>query len=80
MKDFRQWIKWAGIRAIKTFFETALSLITVGSMVTELDWTHIFGISATSALISLFTCVANLPEAKMENILNNNKEGEESNE
>lgn len=74
----KKWIKWAGIRAVKTFCETAVSLITVGSMVTELNWTHILGISATSALISLLTCVADLPEAKFESLLI--KEGEESNE
>lgn len=59
-----KWLKAAGIRAVKTFCQTAVSLITVGSMVTELDWASILGISLTAALVSLLTSVAGLPEVK----------------
>lgn len=60
----KSWFKAAGIRAVKTFCQTAVSLITVGNMVTELDWTSIIGISATAALVSLLTSVAGLPEVE----------------
>ena len=62
MRDWKKWIKCAGIRAAKTFAQTAVSLITVGQMVTELEWLEILGISATSAIVSLLTSVAGLPE------------------
>ena len=62
MRDWKKWFKCAGIRAVKTFAQTAVSLITVGQMVTELDWLEILGISATSAIVSLLTSVAGLPE------------------
>lgn len=62
MRDWKKWIKCAGIRAAKTFAQTAVSLITVGQMVTELNWLEILGISATSAIVSLLTSVAGLPE------------------
>ena len=62
MRDWKKWFKCAGIRAIKTFAQTAVSLITVGQMVTELEWLEILGISATSAIVSLLTSVAGLPE------------------
>ena len=59
-----KWFKAAAIRALKTFCQTAVSLITVGNMVTELDWASIIGISATAALVSILTSVAGLPEVK----------------
>lgn len=59
----KTWIKAAGIRAIKTFCQTAVSLITVGNLITDLDWVSIIGISATAAVASLLTSVAGLPEA-----------------
>lgn len=59
----KTWIKAAGIRAIKTFCQTAVSLITVGNLITDLDWMSIIGISATAAVASLLTSVAGLPEA-----------------
>ena len=51
-------------RCIRTFAQTAVSLITVGNMVTELDWSSIIGISATAAVVSILTSIAGLPEVK----------------
>lgn len=62
MRDWKKWFKCAGIRAAKTFAQTAVSLITVGQMVTELNWLEILGISATSAIVSILTSIAGLPE------------------
>lgn len=60
----KSWFKAASIRAVRTWAQTAVSLITVGNMVTELDWTSIIGISTTAALVSLLTSVAGLPEVE----------------
>ena len=54
----KKWIKAAAVRAVKTMAQTAVSLITVGNLITELDWVSIIGISATS--------VAGLPEVESE--------------
>lgn len=62
MRNWKSWFKCAGIRAIKTFAQTAVSLITVGQMVTELEWLEIIGISVTSAIVSMLTSIAGLPE------------------
>lgn len=61
-----KWLKYAGIRAIKTMAQTALSLITVGNMVTDLDWVSILSISVTSGIASLLTSIAGLPELENE--------------
>ena len=60
----KKWVKAAGIRAIKTMAQTAVSLITVGNLITELDWISIIGISAAAGVVSVLTSVAGLPEVE----------------
>lgn len=62
--DTKKWFINAGIRAVKTFAQTAVSLITVGNMITDLDWIQIIGISTTSAVVSILTSIAGIPEVK----------------
>ena len=62
----RKWIKAAGVRAVKTMAQTAVSLITVGNLITELDWISIIGISATAGVVSMLTSIAGLPEVESE--------------
>ena len=62
--NFKNWAKAAGIRAIKTMAQSALSLITVGNMLTEMNWISILSISATAGIVSILTSIAGLPELK----------------
>ena len=62
----KKWIKAAGVRAVKTMAQTAVPLITVGNLITELDWVSIIGISATAGVVSMLTSVAGLPEVESE--------------
>lgn len=64
--DTKKWLINASIRAVKTFAQTAVSLITVGNLITDLDWVSILGISATSAVVSILTSVAGIPEVESE--------------
>lgn len=57
-----EWIKCAGIRAIKTFAQTALSMLTIGQAVIDVNWINVLSVSAVAALISILTSVAGLPE------------------
>ena len=58
-----QWWKAAGIRAAKTFCQTAASLIGTGAVgFTDLDWIQIASVSGVAALASILTSVAGLPE------------------
>ena len=61
---FKIWIKAAGIRAIKTVAQTALSLISVGAVLSEIDWLMVASASAVAGIYSLLTSVAGLPELK----------------
>ena len=67
--SMKEWAKAAGIRAIKTMAQTALSLITVGNMLTEMNWVAIISISLTAGIASVLTSITGLPE--VENKTNN---------
>lgn len=58
------WLKAAGIRAVKTFSQTALSMLTIGQAVTDVNWMSVLSVSAVAAIISILTSVAGLPEVK----------------
>jgi hypothetical protein len=64
MKNWKLWLKAAGIRAIKTFFQSFASLMTVGAVISEIEWGYIVSASAVSAIYSLATSIAGLPEVK----------------
>lgn len=66
--DWKNWIKAAGVRAIKTFAQTCVSLLG-GEMVgiLQVDWLGILAVGATAAATSLLTSLAGLPEVKGEN-------------
>lgn len=60
----KEWIKAAGIRAIKTMAQTAVSLITVGAAMTDIDWLTVGSVSLTAGILSILTSIAGLPELK----------------
>lgn len=61
-----KWLKAAGVRAIKTAAQTALSLITVGQLIAEVDWLMVASAAAVAGVYSLLTSIAGLPELKEE--------------
>ena len=65
-EKFKKWITKAGIRALKTFAQTAASLITVGALMSEVSWSMVFSSAAVAAIYSLLTSLAGLPEIKLE--------------
>lgn len=59
----KEWIKAAGIRALKTFCQGLVTLIGSDMInIVELDWPKMLGISATMAAVSILTSIAGLPE------------------
>lgn len=63
-EKLRKWLKAAGIRAIKTFAQTAASLVTVGALISEINWTMVLSASAVAFIYSILTSLAGLPEIK----------------
>lgn len=60
----KKWWKAAGIRALKTLCQTAVSMLTIGQAVMEVDWVNVLSVSAVAGVISLLTSIAGLPEVE----------------
>lgn len=60
----RKWLKAAGIRAVKTFAQTAASLVTVGALISEVNWVIVLSSATVAAIYSILTSIAGIPEAK----------------
>ena len=63
-KNFKGWIKAAGMRAAKTFAQTALATIGTAAMLGVVNWLAVGSAAAMAAILSLLTSVAGLPEVK----------------
>lgn len=62
----KNWWKAAGIRAVRTFAQTAVATITVGTAIQDINWLAVASVSAVAAICSLLTSVAGLPEVDKE--------------
>ena len=61
--DFKEWIKAAGMRAIKTVAQTAIATIGTSAVVMgDVNWIMVGSAAALAGIISLLTSVAGLPE------------------
>lgn len=60
----KEWFKCAGIRAIKTVAQTAVSMLTVGQAVLEVNWVNVVSVSLVAGVISLLTSIGGLPEVE----------------
>ena len=79
IKNFKSWIKCAGIRALKTFAQTFVATIGTGAAVLgDVNWIMVLSSAALAAILSLATSVTGLPEVKVEEtkkveeVVNNN--------
>ena len=60
----KTWLKAALIRAIKTVAQTAVSLIGVGSVMSDINWVMVGSASALAGILSILTSIAGLPEVE----------------
>ena len=60
--DFKQWIKAAGVRAIKTVAQTAVATIGTSAVISEVNWLMVGSAAVLAGILSLLTSVAGLPE------------------
>ena len=66
MKNWKNWLKAAGVRAIKTVAQTAVATIGTSVAMGEVNWVMVGSASLLAGILSILTSVAGLPEVKAE--------------
>ena len=64
MWDWKEWLRAALIRAVKTFAQTMVGSIAVGAAISEVDWVRALSVSGVACVLSLLTSLAGLPEVE----------------
>ena len=64
MKNWKLWIKAAGVRAVKTVAQTAVATIGTSAAMGEVNWLMVGSASLLAGILSLLTSIAGLPEVK----------------
>ena len=68
MKNFKTWIKAAGIRALKTVAQTALATMgTTAVVLSDINWAVVASSALLAGVYSLLTSAAGLPEVSDKN-------------
>ena len=61
--DWKKFLIAALIRAVRTFAQTAVSMIAVGAAFSEIDWLRVLSVSGVAFVLSILTSLATgLPE------------------
>lgn len=64
MKNWKTWLKAAGVRALKTVAQTAVATIGTAAVLGDVNWIAVLSASALAGVLSLLTSIGGLPEVK----------------
>lgn len=62
MRDWKSWLKKAGIRAIKTVAQTAVATIGTSAVLGDVNWAMVTSASVLAGVLSMLTSIAGIPE------------------
>lgn len=64
-KSWKEFWKAAGVRALRTFAQTAVATIGTSALLSDVNWLAVASASALAAILSLLTSLATgLPEVE----------------
>ena len=63
---WKNWMKAAGVRAVKTVAQTAVATIGTAAAMGDVNWVLVGSAAALAGVLSLLTSVAGLPEVTVE--------------
>ena len=68
--NWKEWLKAALIRAIRTFAQTFVGFIAVGAALEEVQWLRALSVSGAACVLSILTSLATgLPEVQKEPVM-----------
>lgn len=77
---WKRWLLDVMIRTVKTGAETAAGMITVGALVSEINWLRVLSVSAVAmvytVLINIYKIAADLDQANKQIVENSVESGE----
>lgn len=62
IKNWKNWLKAAGIRAIKTVAQTAIATIGTAALMGDVNWVMVGSAAVLAGILSMLTSIAGLPE------------------
>ena len=63
----KEWVKAAGIRAVKTMAQTFVATVGTAVVLSAVDWKVVVSASILSGILSVANSVAGIPEVQEEN-------------
>lgn len=63
-RNWKQWAKAAGIRAVKTMAQTAVATIGVAATMQDISWVVVGSTALVAGILSVLTSIAGLPEVE----------------
>lgn len=60
----KNWLKAAGVRAVKTMAQTAIAMIGTSVVLDDVNWVAVVSATILAGILSMLTSVAGLPEVK----------------
>lgn len=74
----KQWLKAAGVRAVKTMAQTFIASVGSAAVLGAVDWPMVASATALAGVISVATSVAGIPEVPAETEENEKTSGKEN--
>lgn len=62
--DTREWVKAAGVRAVKTMAQTFVATVGTAAVLSAVDWKVVVSASILSGILSVANSVAGIPEVE----------------
>ena len=64
--DTKEWLKKAGVRAVKTMAQTFVATVGTATAMGAVDWKMVLSASVLAGILSIATSVAGIPEVEAE--------------
>ena len=59
---WKEWLKAAGVRAIKTMAQTAIAIIGTSMFMSDVNWIAVGSATLLAGILSMLTSIAGIPE------------------